>query len=103
MEIAERKRLADFEQRMKSVEMEFELERKLIELEGEGHFARACPDIEVSTDKGNIRNEVRSNLRSETRLKADEENKALEEEMRLKKERCGLWKSRCDMFNRNVK
>ncbi|GFU48449.1 hypothetical protein TNCV_1630871 [Trichonephila clavipes] len=39
---------------------------KLIELEGEGHFTRACLDIEVSTGRGNIGNEVRSNLNSET-------------------------------------
>ncbi|GFW07340.1 hypothetical protein TNCV_865121 [Trichonephila clavipes] len=87
MEIAERKRRADFEQRMRDVEMEFETQKKLIELEGEGHFARACLDIEVSIDRGNIGNEVRSNLSSETRLKvevedrlkADDEAKAVEE------------------------
>ncbi|GFV84689.1 uncharacterized protein TNCV_4296711 [Trichonephila clavipes] len=112
MEIAERKRRADFEQKMRDIEMEFETQKKLIELEGEGHFARACLDIEVSIDRGNIGNEVRSNLSSETRLKvevedrlkADEEAKAVEEgwkmdegrmnegialegEIRLKKER----------------
>ncbi|GFU82861.1 hypothetical protein TNCV_266581 [Trichonephila clavipes] len=107
--------------------MEFETQKKLIELEGEGHFAVACLDIEVSTDRGTIGNEVRSNLSSETRLKvevedrlkADEEAKAVEEgrkmekegrmnerialegEMRLKKD--GLWKSRCGIFKRNVK
>ncbi|GFX06324.1 hypothetical protein TNCV_505431 [Trichonephila clavipes] len=68
MEIAERKRRADFDQRMGDVEMEFETQKKLIELEGEGHFARACLDIEVLIDRGNIGNEVRSNLSSETRL-----------------------------------
>ncbi|GFY14237.1 hypothetical protein TNCV_3614261 [Trichonephila clavipes] len=65
----------------------------------------SCPDIEGSIDAGNIENEVRSNLNSETRFKAEEETKtveegrkreeerrrneriALEEEMRLKKER----------------
>ncbi|GFU56627.1 hypothetical protein TNCV_3930241 [Trichonephila clavipes] len=85
MEIAERKRRADFEQRMRNVEMEFEHQKKLIELKGEDHFARACPDIEVSTDRGNIGNEGRSNLSCETRikvevearLKADEEAKAV--------------------------
>ncbi|GFV63851.1 hypothetical protein TNCV_5138561, partial [Trichonephila clavipes] len=64
-----------------------EPQKKLIELEGEGHFARACLDIEVSIGRGNIGNEVRSNLSSETRLKvevedrlkADEEAKAVEE------------------------
>ncbi|GFV22976.1 hypothetical protein TNCV_1534111 [Trichonephila clavipes] len=69
------------------VEMEFETQKKLIELEGEGHFTRACLDIEVSTGRGNIGNKVRSNLNSETRfkievedrLKADEEAKAVEE------------------------
>ncbi|GFY04559.1 hypothetical protein TNCV_4416441 [Trichonephila clavipes] len=87
MEIAERKRRADFEQKMRNIEMEFETQKKLIELKGEGHLARACLDIEVSTDRGNIGNEVRSNLSSETRLKdevedrlkADEEAKAVEE------------------------
>ncbi|GFW36720.1 hypothetical protein TNCV_1220521 [Trichonephila clavipes] len=67
MEIAERKRWPDFEQKMRDIEMEFETQKKLIELEG-GHFARACLDIEVSIDRGNIGNEVRSNLSSETRL-----------------------------------
>ncbi|GFT42585.1 transmembrane protein 39A [Trichonephila clavipes] len=66
MEIAERKRWADFKQRMRDVEMEFETQKKVIELEGEDHFARACLDIEVSTDRGNVGNEVRSNLSSET-------------------------------------
>ncbi|GFX54316.1 hypothetical protein TNCV_3824151 [Trichonephila clavipes] len=68
----------------------------------------SCPDIEVSTDRGNIGNEVRYNLRGsgvtirgggarvaevEARLKAEEEAKSveegrkMEEEMRLKKER----------------
>ncbi|GFT14186.1 hypothetical protein TNCV_2677271 [Trichonephila clavipes] len=95
MEIAERKRRADFEQRMRDVEMEFETQKKLIELEGEGHFTIACLDIEVSTDRGNIGNEVRSNLSSETRLKvevedglkADEEAKAVEEGRKLEEER----------------
>ncbi|GFW04638.1 hypothetical protein TNCV_3066561 [Trichonephila clavipes] len=95
MEIAERKRRTDFEQRMRDVEMEFEIQKKLIELEGEGHFTRACLDIEVSTDRGNIGNEVRSNLSSETRLKvevedrlkADEEAKAVLEDGRRKNER----------------
>ncbi|GFW25967.1 hypothetical protein TNCV_1329231 [Trichonephila clavipes] len=86
MEIAERKRRADFEQRMRNVEMEFELQKKLIELEGEGHFARTCLDIEVSTDGGNIENEVRSNLSSKTRLKADAEAKAMEEGWKMKEE-----------------
>ncbi|GFY00716.1 hypothetical protein TNCV_2141081 [Trichonephila clavipes] len=54
MEIAERKRRADFEQKMRDIEMEFEIQKKLIELEGEGHFTRACLDIEVSTNRGNI-------------------------------------------------
>ncbi|GFW16250.1 hypothetical protein TNCV_4264151 [Trichonephila clavipes] len=85
MEIAERKRRADFEHRMRNVEMEFELLKNLIELEGEGRFARACPNIEVSTDRGNIGNEARSNLSSETRLKADEEAKAVEEGRRWKR------------------
>ncbi|GFX76209.1 hypothetical protein TNCV_1233471 [Trichonephila clavipes] len=62
--IAERKRRADFEQRMRDVKMEFETQKKLIELEGEGHLARACVDMEVSTDIGNIGNEVISNLRA---------------------------------------
>ncbi|GFS60948.1 hypothetical protein TNCV_2002771 [Trichonephila clavipes] len=65
IEVAERKRRTDFEQRMMDVEMEFETQKKLIELEG-GYFTRACLDIEVSTDRGNIGNEVRSNLSSET-------------------------------------
>ncbi|GFW32830.1 hypothetical protein TNCV_1773991 [Trichonephila clavipes] len=71
MEIAERKRRADFEQKMRDIEMEFETQKKLIELEGEGHFTRACLDIEVSTNRGNIGNEVRSNLavRPDSRLK----------------------------------
>ncbi|GFU32445.1 uncharacterized protein TNCV_992131 [Trichonephila clavipes] len=68
---------------------------KLIDLEGEGHLAIACLDIEVSTDRDNIRNEVRSNLSSETRLKvevedrlkADEEAKAVEDERKMEKER----------------
>ncbi|GFW69437.1 hypothetical protein TNCV_487861 [Trichonephila clavipes] len=93
MEIAERKRRADFEQKMRDIEMEFETQKKLIELEGEGHFTRACLDIEVSTNRGNIGNEVRSNLSSETRLKVEvedrlkayEEVKAVEEGRRWKK------------------
>ncbi|GFS59866.1 hypothetical protein TNCV_3956821 [Trichonephila clavipes] len=72
---------------MRDVEMEFEAQKKLIVLEGEGHFARACLDIEVSTDRGNVGNEVRSNLSNDTRLKvevedrlkADKEAKAMEE------------------------
>ncbi|GFY09781.1 hypothetical protein TNCV_3697431 [Trichonephila clavipes] len=68
MEIAERKRRPDFEQRMRDVEIKFETQKKLMELEGEGHFARACLDIEMSVDRGNIGNEVRSNLSSESRL-----------------------------------
>ncbi|GFW45988.1 uncharacterized protein TNCV_3276061 [Trichonephila clavipes] len=95
MEVAERKRRAGFEQRMRDVEMEFETQKKVIELEGEGHFTRACLDIEVSTDRGNIGNEVRSNLSSETRfkvemedrLKADEEAKAVEEGRKMEEER----------------
>ncbi|GFW30657.1 hypothetical protein TNCV_455941 [Trichonephila clavipes] len=111
MKIAKKKRQADFEQRMRDVEMELETQKKLIELEGEGNFVRSCLDIEVSIERGNIGNEVSSNLSSETRLKvevdrlkADEEAKAveegrkmeegrineiiaLEEEMKLKKER----------------
>ncbi|GFU11031.1 hypothetical protein TNCV_344391 [Trichonephila clavipes] len=75
--------------------MEFETQKKLIKLEGEGHFARACLDIEVSIDRGNIGNEVRSNLSSETRrkvevedrLKADEEAKAVEEGRKMEEER----------------
>ncbi|GFU48907.1 hypothetical protein TNCV_3209111 [Trichonephila clavipes] len=94
MEIAGRKRRADFEQRMRDVEMEFETQKKFIELEGEGHFTRACLDIEVSTDRGNIGNEVISNLSSETRLKvevedrlkADEEAKAVEEGRKMEEE-----------------
>ncbi|GFW09375.1 hypothetical protein TNCV_2066331 [Trichonephila clavipes] len=78
---------------MRDVKMEFESQKKLIELEGEGHFTRACLDKEVSTDRGKIGNEVRSNLSSETRLKvevedrlkADEEAKAVEEGGRWKK------------------
>ncbi|GFV08492.1 hypothetical protein TNCV_2937081 [Trichonephila clavipes] len=85
MEIAERKRWADFEQRTRNVEMGFELQKK-IELEGEGHFARACLDIEVSTDRGNIGNELISNLSSEIRLKAEEEAKAVGEGRKKKKE-----------------
>ncbi|GFT13468.1 uncharacterized protein TNCV_2515171 [Trichonephila clavipes] len=95
MEIAERKRRADFEQKMGDVEMEFETQKKLIELEGEGHFTRTCLDIEVSTNRGNIGNEVRSNLSSETRLKVEvedrlkayEEVKAVEEGRKMEEER----------------
>ncbi|GFV45736.1 uncharacterized protein TNCV_2409191 [Trichonephila clavipes] len=95
MEKAERKRRADFEQKMRDMEMEFETQKKLIDLEGEGHLAIACLDIEVSPDRDNIRNEVRSNLSSETRLKvevedrlkADEEAKAVEDERKMEKER----------------
>ncbi|GFX11720.1 cytochrome P450 3A7 [Trichonephila clavipes] len=95
MEIAERKRRADFEQKMRDMEMEFETQKKLIELEGEGHLARACLDIEVSTNRGNIGNEVRSNLSSETRLKVEvedrlkayEEVKAVEEGRKMEEER----------------
>ncbi|GFY12256.1 hypothetical protein TNCV_283591 [Trichonephila clavipes] len=47
---------------MRDVEMEFETQKKLIELEGEGHFTRACLDIEVSAGRGNIGNEARSTL-----------------------------------------
>ncbi|GFY43377.1 hypothetical protein TNIN_93371 [Trichonephila inaurata madagascariensis] len=87
MEIAERKKRADFKQRMMRVEMEFELEKKLIELEGEGHFARACPDIEGAIDAGNIENEVRSNLNRDTRLKAYEEAKTVKEGRKMEEER----------------
>ncbi|GFU70667.1 hypothetical protein TNCV_4092691 [Trichonephila clavipes] len=94
MEIVERKRRADFEQMMRDVEMEFKTQKKLIELEGEYHFARACLDIEVSIDRGNIGNELRSNLSCETglnvevedRLKADEETKAVEEGRKMEEE-----------------
>ncbi|GFV90531.1 hypothetical protein TNCV_2222471 [Trichonephila clavipes] len=62
MKIAERKRQgADFEQRMRDVEMEFDTQKKLIELEGEGHFTRSCLDIEASTDRGNFGNKEGSN------------------------------------------
>ncbi|GFX77150.1 hypothetical protein TNCV_1679331 [Trichonephila clavipes] len=75
-------------------EMEFETQKKLIELEGEGHFTRAGLDIEVSTNRGNIGNEVRSNLSCETRLKVEvedrlkayEEVKAVEEGWKKKEE-----------------
>ncbi|GFT49240.1 hypothetical protein TNCV_4582481 [Trichonephila clavipes] len=94
MEVAERKRQADFEQRMRDVEVEFKTQKKLIELEGGGHFAIACLDIEVSTNRGTIGNEVRSNLSSETRLKievedrhkTDEEAKAVEEGQKMEEE-----------------
>ncbi|PRD27657.1 UNVERIFIED_CONTAM: hypothetical protein NCL1_34733 [Trichonephila clavipes] len=63
----QRKRRADFEQRMRDVKMEFETQKKLIELEGrEGHFTRACLDKEV-----------------EDRLKAVEEAKAVEVEWKM--------------------
>ncbi|GFY26475.1 hypothetical protein TNCV_2878071 [Trichonephila clavipes] len=76
---------------MRDVEIEFETQKKLIELEGEGHFAKACLDIEVSIDRGNIGNEVRSDFSSETRLKvevedrlkADKEAKAAEEGQKM--------------------
>ncbi|GFW09067.1 uncharacterized protein TNCV_3081591 [Trichonephila clavipes] len=106
-EIAERKRCADFEQRMRDVEMEFETQNKLIELEGEGHFTRACLDIEVSTDRGHIGNEVevkdrlkvevedrlkvevedRLKVEVEDRLKADEEAIAVEEGRKMEEGR----------------
>ncbi|GFU73153.1 hypothetical protein TNCV_1267931 [Trichonephila clavipes] len=68
---------------------------KQIELEGEGHFARACLDIEVSIDRGNIGNEVSFNFSIETRLKVevedrlktDEEAKAVEEWRKMEEER----------------
>ncbi|GFX97559.1 uncharacterized protein TNCV_2841191 [Trichonephila clavipes] len=98
---------------MRDIEMEFETQKKLIELEGKGHFTRACLDTEVSIDRGNSGNEVRSILavRPNSRLKWridsrlmrkpklwmkggrwKEERRmneiiALEEEMRLKNER----------------
>ncbi|GFY04187.1 hypothetical protein TNCV_1199651 [Trichonephila clavipes] len=59
MEIAERKRRTDFEQNMRDIGMEFETQKKLIELEREGHFARACLDIELTTDRGK-RSEIQS-------------------------------------------
>ncbi|GFW02631.1 hypothetical protein TNCV_2456451 [Trichonephila clavipes] len=71
---------------MRDVEMEFELQKKLIELEGEGHFARAFLDIEMSTDRGNMGNEVRSSLSSEIRLKAEEEAKVVEEGRKMEEE-----------------
>ncbi|GFV94497.1 hypothetical protein TNCV_3047901 [Trichonephila clavipes] len=94
LEIAERKRRADFEQRIRNIEMEFETQKKLIELEGEGHFAIAYLDIDVSTDKGTIGNDVRSNLSNETRLKvevedrlkADEEAKVAEKGREIEEE-----------------
>ncbi|GFV00091.1 hypothetical protein TNCV_4057631 [Trichonephila clavipes] len=93
--------------RAEDVEMEFELQKKLIELEGEGHFARACLDIEVSTDRGNIGNEVRSNLSSETifktevetRLKADEEAKAVKEGRKMEEERCKRMNEQNQLLN----
>ncbi|GFV00948.1 hypothetical protein TNCV_1387621 [Trichonephila clavipes] len=72
---------------MRDVEMEFETQKKLIELEEESHFTRACLDIEVSTHRGNIGNEARSNLSSETGLKADEEAKAVEKGRNMEEER----------------
>ncbi|GFW44325.1 hypothetical protein TNCV_1747541 [Trichonephila clavipes] len=39
------------------------------------HFARACQDIEVSTDRDNIGNEMRFNFNSETRLKVELEDR----------------------------
>ncbi|GFW83614.1 hypothetical protein TNCV_2204631 [Trichonephila clavipes] len=123
MEIVERKRRADFEQKMRDIKKEFETQKKLIELKGEGHFTRECLDIEVSTNRGNIGNEVKSNLSSETRLKVEVEDRlkayeevkaveegrkmeeerrmneiiALEEEMRLKNEKmaCGRADATC--------
>ncbi|GFY16246.1 hypothetical protein TNCV_2348911 [Trichonephila clavipes] len=95
MEIAERKRRADFEQRMRDIEMEFKPKKNQIELEGEGHFARACLGIEVSTARGNVGNEVLSILSSETRskvevedrFKADREAKPVEEGRKMEEGR----------------
>ncbi|GFS63458.1 hypothetical protein TNCV_4610541 [Trichonephila clavipes] len=110
MEIAERKRRADFEQRMRDVEMEFETQKKPIDLEGEGHFTKACLDIEVSTGGGNIGNEVRSNISSETRfkvevedkLKADEEAKAWRKDGRWKNERKNSFGRRNEIEERKM-
>ncbi|GFS99991.1 hypothetical protein TNCV_4196691 [Trichonephila clavipes] len=75
MEKAERKRRADFEQKMRIWKWSSKPRKKLIDLEGEGHLAIACLDIEVSPDRDNIGNEVRSNLSSETRLKVEVEDR----------------------------
>ncbi|GFW37279.1 uncharacterized protein TNCV_2632631 [Trichonephila clavipes] len=87
MEIAERKRWAEDEGCRNGVR-----NSEKIELEGEGHFTRACLDIEVSTDRGNIGNEVRSIQPYHSGGRAEDgrrmnERIALEGEMRLKKER----------------
>ncbi|GFX96843.1 hypothetical protein TNCV_1648781 [Trichonephila clavipes] len=95
---------------MKDVEMKFETQKKLIELEGEGHFTRACLDIEVSIDRGNIGSEARSSLSSETRLKvevedrlkADEEAKAVEEDGRRKNERKNSFGRRNEIEQRKM-
>ncbi|GFY45390.1 CCHC-type domain-containing protein [Trichonephila inaurata madagascariensis] len=47
----------------------------------------SCPDIEGSIDAGNIENVVRSYLNRETRLKADEEAKTVEEGRKVEEER----------------
>ncbi|GFU44677.1 uncharacterized protein TNCV_1507511 [Trichonephila clavipes] len=78
---------------MRDVEREFETQIKLIELEEKGHFARACLDIEVSTDRGNIGNEADEEAKAvEEGRKMEEERRmneriALEGEIRLKKKR----------------
>ncbi|GFU04976.1 hypothetical protein TNCV_1290731 [Trichonephila clavipes] len=118
IELAERKKKKDgnsgkeetgrFRAEDEDMEMEFETQKKLIELEGEV--------------RSNLSSETRLKVEVEDRLKADEEAKAVEDERkmekerrmneiialgernaRLKKEKDGLWKSRCCMFKRNVK
>ncbi|GFV90910.1 hypothetical protein TNCV_3616721 [Trichonephila clavipes] len=95
MEIAERKRRADFEQKIRDIEMECEIQKKLIELEGEGHFTRACLDIEVSTNRGNIGYEVRDPtlaVRPDSRLKWRIDSRLMRKSKQWRKG--GRWKKK---------
>ncbi|GFV16895.1 hypothetical protein TNCV_4364951 [Trichonephila clavipes] len=87
MEIAEMKRRTDFEQRMRDIEMEFETQKKLIELEGEA----VRPDSHKAEVEDRLKADEEAKAVKEGRKMEEEGRKneiiALEVEMRLKKER----------------
>ncbi|GFY40556.1 hypothetical protein TNIN_427941 [Trichonephila inaurata madagascariensis] len=83
------------EERKRKEKIELDELKKPIVCEAQTFEESSCPDIEMSTDRGNIGHEVRSNLRSEARfkaevevrLKANEEAKAVEEGRKMEEER----------------
>ncbi|GFV14214.1 hypothetical protein TNCV_4764311 [Trichonephila clavipes] len=91
MEKAERKRRADFRAEDEGYGNGVRNPEKLIELEGEGHLAIACLDIEADEEAKAV--EEGRKMEEERRM-----NKiiALEEEMRLKmKMACGRADATC--------